>query len=136
MVDSLVQENISGGEPSVSELNIVQLCDQYTTHCPSTKEFEDQSLPLWRNLHIHRSGLVLDVYTQIQGVLKAYSRTKRTIFKELKIPKTRHAGRQKYQKQDISWQFTSLHARPSSNISLAISFTYYLPFHCRERSKH
>ena len=83
MVDSLVQENISGGEPSVSELNIVQLCDQYTKHCPSTKEFEDQSLPLWRNLHIHRSGLVLDVYTQIQGVLKAYSPTKTTIFKEL-----------------------------------------------------
>ena len=56
-VDSLVQENISGGKPPYPQIPSVLLGDQCARHCSSEKELEDQSLPLWRNMHIHRCAL-------------------------------------------------------------------------------
>ena len=57
IVDSLVQENLSGDKPPDPQTTIVLLGDQYTKHCSSGKEFEDQNLPVWRSIHIHRYAL-------------------------------------------------------------------------------
>ena len=57
VVEGLVQENFSEGEPPKPQLATLQLCDQYTKYCPSRREFEDQNLPLRRNIHIQRCAL-------------------------------------------------------------------------------
>jgi len=36
---------------------MVLLGDQYYVHCSSGREFEDQNLALWRNIHIHGYAL-------------------------------------------------------------------------------
>ena len=45
-VDSLLQENFSGGKPPDPQISLVLLGNQYTKHCSSGKEIEDQNLPL------------------------------------------------------------------------------------------
>ena len=36
-----------------SQMNLVQLGDQYTMHSTSGNDYEDKHLPLWRSIHIH-----------------------------------------------------------------------------------
>ena len=48
IVDSLVHKNSSWGNPPDPQISIVVLGDQYTVHCSSGKEFEDQ-LNLWQS---------------------------------------------------------------------------------------
>ena len=57
IVDSSVQDHFSGGKPPDNQICIVFLGNKYTKHCSSGKEIEDQNLPLWRNMHIHRCAL-------------------------------------------------------------------------------
>ena len=57
VVDGLIQENFSGGKPPDPPITVVLLGDKYSKHCPSGKELEDQNLPLWKNMHIHRCAL-------------------------------------------------------------------------------
>ena len=57
IVDSLVRENFSGGKPQDPHITIMLLVDQYTKHCFSEKEFEDENLLLWKDIHIHRCTL-------------------------------------------------------------------------------
>ena len=56
-VDCLIQENCSGGKPPDPQIALVFLGDRYSEHCFSGKELEDQNLPPWRNIHIHRCAL-------------------------------------------------------------------------------
>ena len=53
IVACLVQENFSRAKPTDPQISIFLLGDQYTKHCSSGKELEDQNLALWRNIHIH-----------------------------------------------------------------------------------
>ena len=57
IVDSLVQEHSSEDKPPDPQVCILLLGDQYTKHCYSGKEFEDQNLSLWRNIHVHKCTL-------------------------------------------------------------------------------
>ena len=53
IVDSLVQENFSVGKPPDPQIVILLLGDQCIKHCPSGKEFKDQTPSLWRNIYIY-----------------------------------------------------------------------------------
>ena len=46
IVDSLVQENLSGGKPLDHQIIVILLGDQYIKHFFSGKEFRDQTLAL------------------------------------------------------------------------------------------
>ena len=52
-VGSLVRENFSGRKPPDPQITTALLGDQYTKDSSSGKEFEDQNLPLWRNIYIY-----------------------------------------------------------------------------------
>ena len=58
IVDSLVQENFSGGKPPDPQIIVVLLEDQCIKHCSSGKEFKDQNLALWRNIYMHRFAFI------------------------------------------------------------------------------
>ena len=57
IADDLVPEYFSGGKPPNPQSAMASLGDQYTRHSSSGKEFRNQNLPLWRNIHIHRCAL-------------------------------------------------------------------------------
>ena len=57
-IDSLVQENFSGGKPPNPQMILVLLGDQCIRHCSSGKEFKDQKLALWRSIYMHRFSLI------------------------------------------------------------------------------
>jgi len=49
----LVQKHFSGGAPPDPQIYIILLGDQYNKDCSSGKEFEDQNIHLWSNIHIN-----------------------------------------------------------------------------------
>ena len=58
IVDSLVQEDFSGGKPPDPQIIVVLLRDHCIKHRSSGKEFKDQNLALWRNIYMHRLALI------------------------------------------------------------------------------
>ena len=57
VIDSLAQENYFENKPPDPQICMVLLGDRYAKHWSSGKGFENQNLPLWKNIHIQRCVL-------------------------------------------------------------------------------